>query len=250
MKINRLFPLFAVLVTMLFLITCGKDDENPAAPDPVEENYIPYKVGNTWTYQVTPTSGDPTYTATLEVVDKITENNNEMAIVKEQSSKNPSDFSLLCYQNTENSLLMHKIADYNPTTADTSVFEFSTPATWLKVPFVKNDTWQVFTYQGDPAGIPLIGAGLGLDSAYVGLTVNLTLSGKTIAEEKVTTAGEDFQAFKVDFDYNAVISGIISLPGKLGSFWVVPEVGIVRIAFYDLQGTITELRVMTSYTLN
>ena len=77
------------------MVTCGKDEENPAGPDPVEEDYIPYQVGNTWTYQVVPTTpGEPTYTATLTVVDKITENNVEMAVVKEQSSKNPTDLHM------------------------------------------------------------------------------------------------------------------------------------------------------------
>jgi hypothetical protein len=230
-----------LLFIFLFLFYCKKEDDSPTSPQPVEADYIPYNVGNTWTYQAEPTEqGEANYNATLTVIDKVTINNVETAVVKEQSDKNPQDFSLIYYETTENSLLMHKIDD----------FEFQTPATWLKLPFVKNDTWQVFNYVGDAMSIPLIGAGLGLDSTYAGLTVDLTLSGETIGKEKVTAANQDFEeAFRIDFNFEAKIS-IIGFSGKLASFWFVPKVGIVRIAFYDLNLTITEIRTLTSYTLN
>ena len=235
---------------MIFLLACGKKD-SPNGPDPVDEKYIPYEVGNSWTYRVTPADGESPYSSTLEVISKVMIGGVELVVVKEQSTKTPDDFSLIYYQTTDNSLLMKIVKDFVPETSDTTSFEFDPPATWLKLPFVKDDTWQVFTYNGVPSEIPLLGSGFGLDSTYAGLQVDLTLNGKTIGEETVSAAGQDFKAFKVDFDYIAKIQipVTIQIPGKLGSFWIVPEVGIVRIAFYGLDGNISELRTMTSYSV-
>ena len=251
MKVNKYFLVFSLLLATILLVVCGKED-SPNGPDPVDQNYIPYKVGNSWTYQVVPTDGEPPYSSTLEVISKTTINGVEMAAVKEQSTQSPDDFSLIYYETKDNSLLMHKVEDFIPETSDTSSYQFDPPATWLKVPFVKDDAWQVFTYIGDPSEIPLVGSGLGLDSTYAGLQVDLTLNGTTVGEELVNAADQNFTAFKVDFNFIAKITvGVqLQIPGKLGSFWVVPEVGIVRITFYDLSGNITELRTMTEYNVN
>ncbi|HDL19592.1 MAG TPA: hypothetical protein ENH29_11105 [Bacteroidetes bacterium] len=252
MRKIRLIIASLLLLAIVVFIDCGKNDKNPAGPEGVEENYIPYNVGNTWTYQVNPVAEAP-FQSTLTVLNKIKENNVEMAVVEERSTKAPEDFSLIYYETTANSLIMHKIADFNPGSSDTSVYKFSPPATWLKLPFKKDDTWQVFTYQGNPSSIPLIGSGLDLDSTYAGVEVKLTLTGKTIGEESIPAAGQEFKAFKVDFNYSIEInlSGVpVRIPGKLGSFWIVPKVGIVQIIFYDLYQKPTERRTLISYTVN
>lgn len=250
MKAYKYLTIFSLFLGVIFFVVCGED--SPTEPDPVDKNYIPYEVGNSWKYHVAPV-GEPAYSSTLEVIRKETAGGVELAVVREQSTKTPDDFSLIYYQSTDNSLLMHKIDDFNPETSNTSSYEFDPPATWLELPFIKDDTWQVFTFSGNPSEIPLLGSGFALDSSYAGLQVDLTLSGKTVGEESVNTAEQNFKAFKVNFDYVAkiTISGIpLQIPGKLGSFWVVPEVGIVRIAFYDLDGNVNELRTMTEYNVN
>jgi len=243
--------LYVVFIGIL-LISCGKKDNSPNAPAPVEKDYIPYQIGNTWLYQVAPTNGDAPYTSTLTVVDTVLVDGHVLAVVKEQSAKSQDDFSLTYFETADNSLIMHQIADFIPATGDTSRFVFNPPATWLMLPFVKNDQWQVFDYNGDPKQIPLVGSGLDLESLFPGqtLTVHLILNGKTIGSENVAAAGQTFEAFKVDFTYVANVSTVpIPISGSLASFWVVPHTGIARIVFYNLSGDITELRTLISYTL-
>lgn len=250
MKWNRQSAWLFFFAGLILLPGCGKKKDTTTGPGNVDKNYIPYQVGNTWSYQVTPMNGDPQYTSTVTVVARVKEKGVEMAVVEERSTKSPEDFSLIYYQTTANSLLMHKIGDFDPETEDTLVYAFDPPATWLKIPFAKDDSWQVFEFQGDPSSIPLLGSGFSIDSTYAGLTVKITLAGKTLNQENVSAAGKDFQAFKVDFDFTAEVIGLpLKIPGKLGSFWIVPNVGIARITFYNLDGSIKELRTLTDYTL-
>lgn len=253
MKTNKIIPLFSLLLAITVLFACGKKEDNIIDGGDAPPDYIPYKTGNVWHYLVEPVSGDSTYTATLTVIDELTENSVELAIVKEEDDKNPGEFSLMYYQSTTGSLLMHKIAEYNSQHPDTLVFEPSTAAIWMEIPFVKDETWDVFSFEGDPSTIPLVGSGLNLDSSFADLNIKLFLTGKTIGEETVAAAGEEHQAFRVDLDFVAEIpfgGATIQFPGKLGSFWVVPYVGIVQIKFYDMSGVVREVRTLTSYTLN
>ncbi len=253
MKTNKLIPFFFLLLAIIVLLASSKKEDKIVDAGDAPPDYIPYKTGNVWHYLAVPVSGDSTYTATLTVIDEVTENSVELALVKEEDDKNPGEFSLFYYQSTTKSLLLHKIAEYNSQHPDTLVFEPATPATWMKIPFIKDDTWDVFAFEGDPTKIPLVGAGLNLDSSLAGLNIKLSLTGKTVGEETVAAAGKEFQAFKVDLDFVAEVpfGGIkIQIPGKLGSFWVVPNVGIVQIKFYDMSRVVREVRTLTSYTLN
>ena len=253
MKTNKIIRFFPFFLAIILLFSCGKEDEKDYNGGIAPLDYIPYKTGNVWHYLVEPVSGDSSYTASLTVIDQITENGVELAIVKEEDNKNPGEFSLMYYQTTTGSLLMHKIAEYNSQHPDTLVFEPSTAAIWMEIPFVKDETWDVFSFEGDPSTIPLVGSGLNLDSSFADLNIKLFLTGKTVGEETVAAAGEQFKPFKVDLNFVAEIpfgGATIQFPGKLGSFWVEPYVGIVQIKFYDMSGDVREVRTLTSYTLN
>lgn len=245
--------LFALLVLAIGAgLYCGKKSE-PTGPAGVNENYIPYSVGNSWTYQVAPTSDAP-YTATETVIARQKQGNSDLAVVKDESSKNPEDFSLTYFEIQKDRLLMRSIADFDPETGDTVRFDFVVPAVWLLLPLKKGQNWTVFEYSGPINGIPIISSAIQMDSSYAGYTVSMTLSGKTITEETVQAAGQEFQAFKVEFSYEGTLSipnppTQLPLSGKLGTFWITPEVGIVRIVFYELTGDVREVRTLISYSV-
>ena len=242
---------FGIVLGGLLLFSCGKKSE-PTGPG-AGENYIPYQVGNTWTYQVAPTKEAP-YTATETVVARVTENGKELAVVKDESSKNPGDFSLTYFEIKPDELLMHRIADFDPDTGDTVRFDFTTPAVWLKIPLKKGQKWTVFQYSGPVNGIPIISSAIQMDSSYADYTVTMTMKGQVITEETVQAAGSEFQAFKVDFSFEGSLNipnppTVLPLTGKMGTFWISPEVGIVRIMLYELTGEVREVRTLTSYSL-
>jgi len=242
----------ALLLGGLLVFSCGKKSE-PTGPGEAGENYIPYQVGNTWTYQVSPTKDAP-YTATETVVAQVQENGKKLAVVKDESSKNPGDFSLTYFEIQSNRLLMHRIADFDPETGDTVRFDFQTPAVWLQIPLKKGQKWTVFQYSGPVNGIPIISSAIQMDSTYAAYTVTMTLKGQVITEETVQAANSEFQAYKVEFTFEGSLNipnppTTLPLSGKLGTFWITPEVGIVRIMFYELTGEIREVRTLTSYSL-
>jgi hypothetical protein len=233
---------------------CGKKDKNPAGPDTgEEENYIPYQVGNKWVYQVSPVSDQP-YTVTETVIGKLKVGSEEWVIVKDESSKNPEDFTLTYFELESNRVLMHRIEDFNPDTGDTVRFDFATPAYWLPIPMTRGATWTVFQYNGPLSDIPIISSGISMDSTYKNYEADFVLNGKVITEESVEAAGKTFQAYKVDFDYQATIRipnppAQIPLQGKMGTFWITPGVGIVKIQLYDLSMNVREVRILLSYTV-
>jgi len=247
-----IFTLIGALLVGIILAGCEKKKEEPTQP-PVGENYIPYKVGNFWEYQVT--EAETTFTIRQSVIGETAIGGKTVMIVEQRDSRYPDDWTRTYFEVTTDAVLMHGLEEYDSSQGDTTGFFFDPALRWAQIPFETGQSWTVLQFAGKPSEFFLLGDdalpddinGDGVDD-----TIELAISGTVEAEETVQAAGETFQAFKVGYVGQGVIhlTGVMDIPLQMSisTIWFAPFKGIVKLVEYDPEtGATSSEWILTSY---
>ncbi|GBE26560.1 hypothetical protein BMS3Bbin03_00473 [bacterium BMS3Bbin03] len=237
-------------------IGCSKKSADKGTA-PLTQNYVPFKIGNLWTYRVTPSDSGSAYTATQEIVGSSKINGHEVVVMEIKNTQDPENWTKQFFQVSNNALLLYGWQSYDAVKGDTAKIFFPDGVQWVTLPFEENKTWSIYRYTGSLAEAPLVGSVLpsaDLDGDGKPDRVVLAITGKSYSIETIQAAGKSFQAYKIDITINATVTlsqTHLTVPYtlKFGTFWFVPEVGIVKMAQYDFYGKPTDVWLLESYSL-
>ena len=256
-KISRMAVVALILV--VWMSGCSKKSNKKTATGPVSQSYIPFTIGNFWTYNVKPANPDSAaFTTTMKITDTTRINNQTAVIMETRNSKNQANWTRQYFKVTDKALLLFGWETFSASTGDTSKIFFSSAVQWVTLPFEEDKTWNIYQYSGTLTQAPLAGSVLSsddLDNDGKPDYVDLTIQGKSYKIETIQTAGKSFQTYKIDILINAQVkmsqTGLtIPYTLKFGTFWFAPEVGIVKLVQYDMSGKETETWLLSSYYLN
>lgn len=256
-KIRGLSVLVLILLTLV--AGCGKKSSKKTTTGPVSQSYVPFAVGNFWTYDVKPANPDSaSFTATMKIVDTTSFKSEKAVIMETRNSKNPANWTRQYFQVSNKALLLFGWETFNASKGDTSKIFFSSPVQWVTIPFEEDKTWNIYEYSGTLAEAPLVSSVLpsaDLDGDGTPDHVDLSIQGKSYKIETIQAAGKSFQSYKIDILINAQVkmsqTGLtIPYTLKFGTFYFAPEVGIVKIIQYDMSGKVTESWLLANYYLN
>ncbi|NOY77900.1 MAG: hypothetical protein GXO76_08540 [Calditrichaeota bacterium] len=256
-KLSRMAVL--ALIFMVWISGCSKKEDKKTATGPVSQSYVPFAVGNFWTYDVKPADSDSAaYTATMKIIDTTRFEDEKAVIMETRKSTNQANWTRQYFQVTSKALLLFGWESFDASTGDTSRIFFSSPVQWVTIPFEEDKSWEIFHYSGTLTDAPLASSVLpsdDLDGDGTPDHVDLTIKGQSYKIETIKAAGKSFQAYKMDILVNAQVkmsqTGLtIPYTLKFGTFYFVPEVGIVKIVQYDMSGKATETWLLANYYLN
>ncbi len=256
-KISRMAVVALILV--FWMSGCGKKGTKKTATGPVSQSYIPFTVGNFWTYDVKPANSDSaSFTATMKIIDTTSFKSEKAVIIETRNSKNQTNWTRQYFQVTNKALLLFGWETFSASTGDTSKIFFPSPVQWVTIPFEEDKTWDIFHYSGTLTDAPLASSVLpsdDLDGDGTPDNVVLNIKGQSYKIETIQAAGKSFQAYKMDILVNAQVtfsSNNVKIPYtlKFGTFYFVPEVGIVKLVQYNMSGEVTETWLLANYYLN